>query len=177
MNNLLEDFVSDESLEIGASSYYHVSGMHICQLQGLYVVLSHNEYRDLKDKTKTLEDLDPIKCQTLEEAVEEVRNIVEYANSRGAVDARFVQRKRGSDYKVNSQSQDSNQATKKYSSFSIGKVLSLEISDHAHEKNNKLEDTNTSILHVKTGRRRDHHLKKKIKKALKKALKNKHTKK
>ena len=127
MKKLLEDVVSEESLEKGSSSYNHVSGMHVCELQGKYVVLSHNEYRDLKEKSKILEDLDIIKWETLEDAVKEVRNIVEYANSRGAVDARFIQKKRGSDYKVNSQSQEGNEETKKTATFEINKCIDINI--------------------------------------------------
>tara|TARA_Y100001968_G_scaffold189641_1_gene173806 strand:- start:23339 stop:25456 length:2118 start_codon:yes stop_codon:yes gene_type:complete len=98
----LKDLVKEEPPKCYQESYYHLSGLHICKefSKEIYYVIPNNEFRNLSDIDIYKKNRE--KHNSFESALEETNQIVEFANTRGAQDARFIQKRRGSNYKVNS---------------------------------------------------------------------------
>ncbi len=98
----LQDFVKEEPPKCYEESYYHLSGIHICKefSKNLYYVIPNNEFRNIADIDIYKKNRE--KHNSFESALKETNEIVQFANTRGAQDARFIQKRRGSNYKVNS---------------------------------------------------------------------------
>ena len=136
----LKDLVKEEAPKCYEESYYHLSGLHICKeySKQIYYVIPNNEFKNLTDIDIYKKNRE--KHNSFESALQEAYEIVEFANTRGAQDARFIQKRRGSNYKVNSSDESAIEQT------DTKIIPKIEILRKVNIKNKNIKDFNKRVI-------------------------------